>query len=700
MFRLFLCAAAFVVVPVSLVARGDDEVRRVDLDGNPLPEHAVARFGTLNWTHSEGDVSGLAWSPDGKRLAGWSDDAITIWDSVSGREVTPEPLRKSRNGGAAWSPDGKRLVVWTHVVGEGPRLRVVDSSTGATERELGRGEKSWQRALWSRDGKWIAASFIEDELELTGKVVVWNARTGEEHFSVAQGFLSWDLSPDGKQLATYGAADGEWSVKLYDIEKKQETARAEPRAPARLLTFFPDGKRLAIGTFDVWHFADGGKVEAVGAPNLIDLDRRFEFTPDGMRAVHLYAFSEVDIVDAGSRERVASPKTGSLFTSTVACSPDGKLLAIPADDRIAFYDLTRDEFRDDGAHWVSADSIRLAPDGRTVISAGRDAVRIWDTATARQSRSIPVGGRVAPAPALETTRDGKTLILARKGSRNIELQEMATGKSLGELRSGGPPVVAMARVPASNVLLSLHVAMPERDSDDPPDDVAPPVIRAWDLDNRRMTVEIAAPGWLGESAFGNRSVLVPSNDGRKLALAGLSSRGLLRDGPWHRAEVYATPEIRAEPKPALEEAMISLESARGFPTVAFSPDGHRIAGPWGRAGTVVLADIKSGEMKRIEYTKYEVVTAVAWSPNGKLVAAASVRTNPPDRGLQIDVWSVESGAIVQELVGHAAPIGDLAFTPDGKRLLSGSADTTLLLWDLSLAREKLAAERKVAERDD
>lgn len=128
--------------------------------------------------------------------------------------------------------------------------------------------------------------------------------------------------------------------------------------------------------------------------------------------------------------------------------------------------------------------------------------------------------------------------------------------------------------------------------------------------------------------------------------------------------------------------------------------GRRIAGPWGRAGTVVLADIERGEMKRIEYTKYEVVTAVAWSPDGKLVAAASVRTNPPDRGLQIDVWSVETGASVQELVGHAAPIGDLAFTPDGKRLLSASADTTLLLWDLGPAREKLAAERNEAERDD
>ena len=70
------------------------------------------------------------------------------------------------------------------------------------------------------------------------------------------------------------------------------------------------------------------------------------------------------------------------------------------------------------------------------------------------------------------------------------------------------------------------------------------------------------------------------------------------------------------------------------------------------------------------------VRSVAFSPDGKRIVSGSI-----DNTLKI--WDAVSGEELQTLEGHTTSVYSVAFSPDGKRIVSGSLDTTLKIWDIS-----------------
>src|SRR5205085_1259584 len=101
----------------------------------------------------------------------------------------------------------------------------------------------------------------------------------------------------------------------------------------------------------------------------------------------------------------------------------------------------------------------------------------------------------------------------------------------------------------------------------------------------------------------------------------------------------------------------------------FSPDGSLLATA-GEDGAVRVWNVARGDRLFYFPGHTNPVVAVAWSPNGRFVADASL-----DRSAHIsEVEGVEVGQRVANLTGHRAGVTSLAWSPDGRSLLTGSAD--------------------------
>jgi hypothetical protein len=77
----------------------------------------------------------------------------------------------------------------------------------------------------------------------------------------------------------------------------------------------------------------------------------------------------------------------------------------------------------------------------------------------------------------------------------------------------------------------------------------------------------------------------------------------------------------------------------------------------------------------------EEILAVAFSPDGKLVASGSGDFGNIDNSVRI--WEAATGRLIRRFEGHHSDAGSLAFSPDGLTVASGAGDSTILLWNIT-----------------
>jgi len=87
------------------------------------------------------------------------------------------------------------------------------------------------------------------------------------------------------------------------------------------------------------------------------------------------------------------------------------------------------------------------------------------------------------------------------------------------------------------------------------------------------------------------------------------------------------------------------------------------------------------------------VTSVSWSPDGKRILTGSGDPRNPGEPGEAKVWDAEKGQEVLALKGHTGGVSSVSWSPDGKRILTGSKDRwdrTAKVWDAEKGQEVLA----------
>lgn len=560
------------------------------------------------------------------------------------------------------------------------------------------------RAAFSRDGRQLATSSPWDT-----RAIIWDLANSQESASLVhtQGVRDICYSPDGQRLAT-ACLDGR--VRLWDTRRWAQIDESPPYGDHLVcLKFSPDGRRIAYGggyMFEadsrntavcIWDLTSR-KVQPP-LPGHTQAVTGVAWHPDGKQLASCSIDGQVILWDPASGQRLRSlapgARRGALFSLEFS-PPDGRSLAIagvevPSLNAWAQVLETsslgvRNEF---SGHSRRLSCLAFSPDGRQLATAAADGqAKVW--LADPWPPYLSLAGHDQPVSTVAFSPDGHFLATGSL-DQTAKIWDAQTGVLLRTIPVEFP-VISLAFSPTGTQLATTG-----------PDQAA----CVWPIPGLRLQ-KTSAPGPLRRLPGHAGAVLAVgwSPDNRWLATGGKDHQAILWNaeaGQVHRPLIGHTNWVLAlafSPNSQLlatgsadatiriwdvhaGQCLRTLNShAGGVLSLAFSPDGRLLA-TGGGDQILRLWEVGSGRELQAIQTFANGVTSVAFSPDGArlLVAASgpkqSARWNQESR---IRLLDVATGQELLSFVAHSNHVYGAAFSPDGQRLATGSADNTARIW--------------------
>ena len=602
----------------------------------------------------------------------------------------------------AFSPDGRRIVsaCWDNT------LKVWDAYNGAVVQTL-TGHQNWIRdCAYSPDGRWIVSASDD------GLLKVWDAESGAELHTLTghtQPVASCAFSPDGRWIVS---ASGSYSggiylgdipgstfivngtLKVWDAHSGAELRSLNDKGfgPVNHCALSPDGQRMVTASRDntelrVWN-VDSGLVLRTLTGHTGQV-QGCAFSPDGQRIVTASYDRTLKVWDIESGAELhtltghAGQVSGCAFSPDgcwiVSCSADKSLKVWNADGGTEIYTLTGH------TQWVA--SCAFSPDGSLIVSAGGDdmTLRVWNAHALTEGSTSSVDqclstGHTRQAVCCGFRPDGRRIVSA-SWDKTLKVWDMDSGTELRTLTGHTGEVSGCAYSPDGRWIVSAS-------NDDK--------LKVWDADTGAVLRTLTGH-------FGSVYSCAFSPDGRRIASASSD----------HTVRVWDADSgvcLRTNSSRPLNQ-MISArgEAIRDFQSdyvsaygCAFSPDGRRIVSAnddntlmlWDADSRAVLRmnsnrplnpqigqlwDVNSSAVLRTLTGHAGQVLGCAFSPDGRRIVSASVDST-------LKEWDTESGACLRTLTGHSAAVRGCSFSPDGRWIVSASIDQTLRVWDVDNGR--------------